>query len=327
MHPEIAKLIHRLKANGFRVNLTTTGRRFLSSEKFIERFALDPPHLLALSADDFDPERLEELFEMPLRGLKAAWKRIDPRHGQEQKFVESIYAARLVQERGIDTELLFNMVLHHGNLRHVRQMMDAIRRYIPAAIVNPYPAQDSFSGGPGDLFSAEDVAEFGGLADFFIQETLSGNPNLAKNIHYWIAMAAVLESCRSDPASASRFIAGHRVWQCYRREPAMGAGMYLQIGKANAAFVQAGFSDGAASGHAGCYWNSQTVTSSHEIRSFREVSRYLLGGMQHLAENASPRCPGCSMPRLWFNMVTTELGLNPGLRKKYFELRKSYVGF
>ena len=140
-------------------------------------------------------------------------------------------------------------------------------------------------------------------------------------------MAAVLENCRGDHASASRFIAGHGIWQCYRGDPVPGAGMYLQIGKANPDFVQIGVSSGSLAGHAGCYWNSRTVTAHTEIRSANQIHQHVLGGMQELAADVPGRCPGCSMPRLWFNMITTELGLDPKLRETYLRLRRQYVGF
>jgi organic radical activating enzyme len=330
MHPEVIWLIRELKKRNFRVNLTTTGRRFLTDEKeFVPGFIANPPHLLALSADDFDPERLAELFEMPLPQLVQVWKSVDKRHGQEQKFIEGIYAARLVKERGVKTLVLFNMVLHRMNLRHVRRIMDAIGEYLPDSLVNPYPAQDSFEGGNGELFSAADLAVLGRAVKFFIAETLKGNRNLTKRIHYWIVMDSVLERFWEYPNLASKLVAGHDIWRCYRNDVVPGAGMYLQIGKGNPSIVQIASreADAGPGGHAGCYWNSQTVTAPRKVHTAAQVNAHLMGGMQQLAAQSSSPCPGCSMPRLWFNMVTTELGLSPELRRSYLALRRLLVGF
>jgi len=328
MHPEVTELIRKLKARDFRVNLTTTGRRFITDRQFVGEFAASPAHLLALSADDFDPARLDELFQMPLGELAATWKQINPLYGQAQKFAEGVYAARLVQERNIQTQVLFNMVLHAGNLRHIRRIIAAIAKHLPGALVNPYSAQDSFVGGDGHLFSAEDIAEFAGLVEYFIYETRRGNPNLTKRIQYWLVMEAVLEIFQEDPAAASKLIAGHRIWRCYQEEPIPGAGMYLQIGRGNPVnFMQSGNGAMQPGGYPGCYWNDITVTGPSPVSSADQVARHLLGGMQMLAARAAEPCPGCSMPRLWFNMITTELGLNSELRASYLQLRQRHVGF
>lgn len=325
MHPQVMDIIARLKNEGFRVNLTTTGRKFLTSESFVKRFAQNPAHLLALSADDFDPERLEELFSMSLSGLKAAWKKIDPRRGQEQKFFEAVYAARLAKEEGWPCTILFNMVLHKGNLPYVRQMMQAITRHLPNALVNPYPAQDSFDHGPGNLFDSGSVLQFASLAEWLIQETVNGNPNLTKRLQYWLVMKAVLENCTTEyPNAVSQLVSGHHIWQCYQRA---GAGMYLQIGKGNNGLINIGPAATEPGGFPGCYWNSSTVTGGMQIASAEQVSSHVLRGMQEHAKASTGACPGCSMPRLWFNMVSTELGLNPGLVATYLRLRHYHVGF
>ncbi|MDE2312420.1 MAG: hypothetical protein KGJ93_05040 [Patescibacteria group bacterium] len=328
MHPEVIWLIRKLKALDFRVNLTTTGRRFLTDQTFVNGFVANPPHLLALSADDFDPMRLEELFSIPLDELRRQWKQVSPLRGQEQKFLEGIYAARFVQDQGIRTTVLFNMVLYHDNLNSFYLIFDTLRRYLPKALVNPYPAQDSFAGGNGDLFCAEDIQTFRQLADFFVDETLEGNPNLTKRLQYWLVMKAVLENCGEHYSAASRMIAGHHLWQCYRSDTAPGAGMYLQVGKANPdELVQIGQTNGSVNGYAGCYWNNRTVTGRKPVSSAQQVAAHLLGGMQRLSQETAEPCSGCSMPRLWFNIITTELGLNPGLREPYLRLRKKHAGF
>ena len=319
MHPEVLSLVRELKREGFRVNLTTTGRRLLTSQKFASKIVADPPHLLALSADDFDPACLDELFQMSLPDLVQVWKKIGPLRGQSQKFVEGIFAAKFMREHNAEGAILFNMVLHHGNLRHAREIMHALAHYLPGVLVNPYPAQDSFLGGNGLLFAPEDLVLFGELIDFFIAETVAGNPTLTKRLQYWLVMKAILEEC--DPAEASQFLSGHGTWQCYRHELVAGAGMYLQIGKRNPIHTATDVEPG---GHAGCYWQNETVTMLKQISSAVQVASHVICGQ---SEKVSGPCPGCSMPRLWFNSVTTELGLNPRLVPRYLDLRLQYVGF
>ncbi len=58
MHKEIAWIIQQLIQEGFSVTLTTTGRRFLDP-KWAAQVLQTPPHLVALSADDFEsPEHI-----------------------------------------------------------------------------------------------------------------------------------------------------------------------------------------------------------------------------------------------------------------------------
>ncbi len=321
MHPQIFEIIRTLKSLGFRVNLTTTGRKPLTSREFTTQLAIDTPHLLALSADDVDPDRLEDYLTMPLDQLKAVWKKIPPLNGQAQKFVEGIYTARQAMLENWPCTVLFNMVLHKGNLPHFRQIMQTITKHLPKVLLNPYPAQDSFDHGPGDLFDAESISLFSSLVDWFIQETIGGNANLTKRLQSWLVMRAVLDNCQDHPVAASKLISGHGIWQCYRRT---GAGMYLQIGKGNNSLINIGDPEATEpGGYPGCYWNNSTVTGNAQVTT----AEHLLSGMQEHAKASTKPCPGCSMLRLWFNMAVTELGLNPGLVATYLGLRYKHAGF
>lgn len=333
MNPWTLWLARQLKALGFRVNLTTTGRPIMTSYDFVKELALEEttPHLIALSADDFDPARLDEVFQMPLLELRTEWKRVNPLNGQQQKFLEGVYAARFLKESGIKTLVLFNMVLHPGNLRYVKQIISTVSRYLPDALMNCYTAQDSFLGGDGNIFSADDIKVFAGLVDFFRDETLQGNPNITKRLQYWLLMEAVLENCREHPVAASQMIAGHHIWQCYRTP---GAGLYLQIGKGrtNSPLVKIGEKKNGEKalppgGYPGCYWNSSTVTASSQAELVEDIAWHIRSGMQIRAMNAKDPCPGCSMPRLMFNILSTELGMNPGLKEPYLQFRRQYAGF
>src|SRR3989338_5624137 len=102
--------------------------------------------------------------------------------------------------------------------------MAPLQEHLPAALMNPYVAQDGFLRGDGNLFSAEDISVFAGLVDFFIAETVKGNPHLTRRIQYWLLMKAVLEDYAGDPSAVSRFMAGHGLWQCFQQDSVPGAG-------------------------------------------------------------------------------------------------------
>jgi hypothetical protein len=46
-----------------------------------------------------------------------------------------------------------------------------------------------------------------------------------------------------------------------------------------------------------------------------------------MGQKAPCPCPGCIMPRLMFDGISIELGLNPKLRPQYLKLRKKYFDF
>lgn len=324
IHPGLVELIQRLKAKGFRVTLTTTGKKLLLGRQFADQLALGLPHQLAFSADDMDPGGLEDLLTMPLAQLKALWKQTDPLHGQRQKCLEGIHGARLAVESGWDCTVLLNMALHKGNLGHFNRIERLLTAHLPQAVLNPYPAQDSFAYGPGDLFVGEAIGQFAALVDWCIAETLAGNRHLTKRLHYWLVMRAVLDTFDHQPEIVSRFLAGHDIWQCHR---APGAGLYLQIGKRNRHDRTAVDAACTPGGFPGCYWNNETTTASTPLTDAGQVPYHLLGGgMEETVRAAGRPCPGCCMPRLWFNMVVTELGLHPALTPAYLELRRRHAG-
>jgi len=327
MHPHVFMLIRELRARGFVVNFTTTGRKFLQKRSFLQEFDRDPPNLIAVSADDYEPidgMPLENVLAMDSESLKGLWRKISPLSGQLQKFVEGIYTARLAHERGNWPLVLFNMVIHRRNLDRVRGIIAGISRHLPKALVNPYPGQSSFEDG-APLFTPEDLPDFEELVDFFIAETVTGNPNITKRLQYWLVLKSVLRTYAKMPDTACAMLSGYGIWQCFKQ---VGAGMYLQVGKANPDFEQIAENANAhPGGHAGCYWQNRTVTQAAQIESEDQIENYLLGGMQDLHGSSKHPCPGCSMPRLWFNMVNTELGMNDELWPVYHQLRSQYVGF
>jgi hypothetical protein len=87
-----------------------------------------------------------------------------------------------------------------------------------------------------------------------------------------------------------------------------------------------------AGGHFNCIWNPTTIgQADYQIwdggRSPTDVVVYLSEEMKELAGRAANPCPGCIMPRLTFDMVSTELGMAKALVPNYLRLRKETAGF
>lgn len=60
----------------------------------------------------------------------------------------------------------------------------------------------------------------------------------------------------------------------------------------------------------------------------KDISHHILREKtESEVKNKDNPCPGCIMPRLMFDGISTELGLNEKLLPAYFKLRKEYFGF
>lgn len=345
MHKDILWIIQQLKVLGFRINFTTTGRKFLKDDKFVEGFIQNPAHLVAVSADDVKSlEQLEKVLAMDIDGIRAEWEKTERDHGQDQKFYEGIGTALIASQVKGFAPILFNMVLHPDNLSYALTMMQAIQERFPNAIVNPYPAQTSFEGKPSP-YRRKDIERFEELVDYLIGENLAGNHHFTRRVHYYLLQKASLEANRDNFRVMSDGVAGNNLWKCYQRP---GSGFYLQIGKApDNQFFQitrnknnegkAPFDvenstfnafSGDPGGHLTCYWENSSVSQFRQVESVQQVRNYVMGGMTRLAAKESSKClTGCSMPRLWFNMVNMELGMNPDLWPTYLKLRQKHLGF
>jgi len=155
-----------------------------------------------------------------------------------------------------------------------------------------------------------------------LTEAIDGIRTLVPRLPYWLALKSAFTTSR-DMDEAARYLMGYGVWTCYRQP---GAGRYLQAGSAEVA-RQATFAGG---GHPGCFWNNRTVTDhTRQLwdMSPADVAEHLLRGKTTLARQADPACPGCIMPRLMFDGISVELGLNPRLVPEYLRLRQAYLGF
>ena len=59
---------------------------------------------------------------MDLGDLKKYWQKANPLYGQRKKAYESVYLAKLTHNRAF-CPLLFNVVVHPGNLRVVKDVL------------------------------------------------------------------------------------------------------------------------------------------------------------------------------------------------------------
>ncbi len=246
----------------------------------------------------------------------------NPYYGQRQKAYEAIGAAHVLTAAGVPT--LFNMVLHQGNLSNALNLIDALQSVFPGVVVNPYPEQTAFFNRPG-AFTGDELFEFEELVDKFIEWHMAPRgdaPNIAKRLHYWLALKAACLAMRNTPQRWANTIAGDDFWRCFRQP---GAELYLKVGVGSDPR-----GDGMPGGHLGCTWNKETVTlPKFQVWDMpaHDISSYMLGGNIELSKKAPNPCGGCGFPRLLFNFVSTELGLSPKLLGPYFELRREFVGF
>jgi hypothetical protein len=320
MHPEITQIVAALRERPATVvNLTTTGRRAMRDAAFAAQLVDAPPTILALSADDFDDAaQVRCLAAMSRDELYATWKAIPAAQGQRQKAVEAIYTAQLLAGRA-KPQLLFNLVIHPGNLEQIETLIATLGACFPGCLVNPFPAQSAFLHEPPVI---EDMRSFEQIVDRVIG--LHHKPTLpvTKRLHYWLALKAACIAAREQPSVAAGTIAGYGLWRCYQT---FGANRYIQVGKSSGAHTKT-----TGGGHMGCFWNEQTITRS-DIQVWdappSAVSAYLQQEVQQLAARSPNPCPGCGFPRLMFDAISTELGLNPNLVPTYLALRHEHVGY
>ena len=338
MNPAVPQTTSVLRELGMPVSMTTTGRRFMVSEEYRNEFFLHSPNIFALSADDVSIAELERLLRCSPSELFSQWKTIDHRWGQQQKLFEALWVAKFFKTRDAsheakpdDPKILFNIVVSKQNITDVMQLICMLHAEFPNVIVNPYPAQTAFMG-PGNEagpFDVGDLRVYERLVDFMIRETLQGNENITKRIHYWIAMMAIVTSDLSAEEMSS-LIGGFGFWQCYA-----GKGMgsrYVQVGRSSPGLISIdpAFAQDRApvpGGHLGCFWNTETVNQSSKLTAIPQGSAYLRSGMERLAKQAAHPCPGCAMPRLTFDQPNFENGMPDPLWKLYHPFRKELLNF
>ena len=320
LHPNFLDIIPMAKKMGWKTTTTTTGKKFLYDDEFLERFSASPPDLIACSADDFGGiEELKKILDMPLADIKMFWQKANPLYGQRKKAYESVYLAKLTQNQKF-CPMMFNVVVHPGNLQVIKDILDLLRLHFTNAKINPYPAQASFGYSIVD-WEESDLPTVEEFIDYMINNQIAGVENYVSRLPYWLALKSVFLTVENKQEIIS-LISGNNIWQCFRNS---GAGRYLQAGKRenmdSKKFIPGG--------HPGCFWNNKTVTDSRQIWNLNaeEIADYLLTKKPIMGQKASYPCHGCIMPRLMFDGISIELGLNPKLLPKYLNLRKKYFGF
>lgn len=320
LHPEIITILRYLHEDHEIVsNLTTTGRRFMLDRKFCEMVLQFPPDVLSLSADAFDSgAQVRELADKSADKLYEQWESVPATFGQRQKVFEAIYAAGLLKERQ-KPDTGFNLVVHPGNIDRVEEIIVALGEAFPGFHIFPYPAQTGFMDGTG-IFNNLEVVE--GFIDRMIKAHFGEPLPITRRLQYWLMLKAACLVHHDNSKAAADMIGGRGLWKCYR-EP--GVIRYLQIGKGA---LPTGCMVGG--GYLGCFWNQGTVTADDQQvwdMDVWAVVDYIAKGAGRLAAQSSKPCPGCGFPRLLFDVVSSEMGLNDNLLPAYLALRKDYAGY
>lgn len=329
LHPEIFEIIEGAERLGLHINLTTTGGMFMMT-KFAERF-LEHPTDIALSADDFNgPNHIFKLMDalQDPEAYKATWLAIKPQFGQQRKALEAVYAAHIITEdqknKDVKTKILFNLVIHPGNITYVNQLIDSILQVFPNAEVNPFPAQDAFYNGEPS-FTEADLPLWENIIDSMIQFTLEDRPGIIKKLHYWLLLKAAFNVYKGTPVKLVEFLSGMGAWTCYSDIP--GAGRFLQIGASPEETLPG--STEHAGGHLSCFWNSETIYNDRgqaDILTPSQINKHITSGMRSKALETEDACSGCLFPRLnALDELVLVAGMNPELHAEYAALRQSIL--
>jgi hypothetical protein len=320
LHPDLLQILAALeRREDIVTNLTTTGRRILREPAFAEGLVRHPPDLIAFSADDFpDVEQIRDLAGKSPRQLWASWKGIPAGHGQRQKAIEALGAARVLSEAGVP-EISFNLVVHPGNLDQVERIVEALRESFPEGSVFPYPLQTAFLREPGTALDPRGMER---LVDRIIAAHTGDSLAIIPRLQYWLALKAVYRVYGPETGDVAHGIGGSRFWSC--QEPAL-TNRYLQVGGSttprNAKI---------GGGYLGCAWKREAAKrSSVQVWEMteRDVAE-IVYAPAHASRSKHPSpCLGCAFPRLLFDVVNTELGLNEALVPAYLELRKLCAGY
>ena len=315
MHPEVLKIIRTLKRKKYLVNFTTTGRRFMLEKAFGEELLKHPPDVIALSADDFDPKEFKTMLQLSRADIKKAWYSVPPSAGQRQKALEALYAARYIGKGR--PQVLFNMVLHSGNMADARTMVEKLQGAFPTALLNPYPMQSSFMYQTGS-YSKEYLEEFSTFVDWMLSNhsVEKGAPGFVPRLHYWMLLRTILDN--SSGTRQAELLSGE-AWRCYTQS--LGGG-YVQIGRSrNPVPLE------HPGGKLGCFWNDRTITQQGPVRSAPQVQEYIQEFREGLGTSSASPCGGCLMPRLMDDCITTESGMSEELVLAYKGVRMKNLNY
>ncbi len=324
MHPEIPEMVQTTKVEGHKVNLTTTGRKFIRNHEFTSQIINAHPDLIALSYDFSDPSEITKMGGMDPDRIRAEWRelmRIHPTHGQRQKVFESAYVAQIAKEFADFPQVLFNLVIHSGNINQAVEIIISLTEAFPGVLVNPYFEQTAFLGKQSDLSGKLD--KLNSLVGWSIAEQLSDDKitNLVPRLYWWIMIKAAIETHSGNPSKTANAVGGE-IWKCYQ-EP--GAGRYFQIGTSIIPYTNTQ----TPGLRPNCFWNNQTIADDRRVNEMKPdtIADYILYQSGEIAHESPLPCQGCAFPRLNFDIISTEIGMNEEIKPEYLELRKQYMGF
>ncbi len=323
LHPDVIAVIRELKSAGYIVNLTTTGGRLLRSPGFASEVIEVSPDVIAVSADDFQsPDQISSLASLGSDQIKRLWQSTPFVHGQRRKAIEAAFVANLSHLTPRFPTLLFNLVIHPGNINSIDSIIKALTHHHPNAKINPFPAQSAFLHSQS-VFGSEQLDHLESFIDTMVSEHSHPESQIVRRLHYWLMLKAVFLAFPDNQSEILRHLSGYDTWKCYL---APGANRYIQIGASPETH------DGTkiAGGHLSCFWNPRTIpTIGRQTWNMgpAEIEKYLNGGITEIAGRKPHPCPGCLFPRLNFDVISTELGMQPSLIPTYLTLRKFHAGY
>ncbi|MEK7163522.1 MAG: hypothetical protein AAB768_00060 [Patescibacteria group bacterium] len=324
MHPEIPEMVQTTKAEGHKVNLTTTGRKFIRNHKFTSQIINAHPDLIALSYDFSNPSEITKMGGMDPDRIRAEWRelmRIHPTHGQRQKVFESAYVAQIAKKIEDFPKVLFNLVLHSGNINQAVEIIISLTEAFPGVLVNPYFEQTAFLGKQSDLNKKLD--QLNSLVDWSISEQLSDDKktNLVPRLYWWLMIKAAIETHSGNPSKTANAVGG-KIWKCYQ-EP--GAGRYFQIGTGIIPYTNTQ----TPGLRPNCFWNDQTIADNRRANEMKPdaIADYILYQSGEIAHKSPLPCQGCAFPRLNFDIISTEIGMDKTIKPTYLKLRREHMGF
>lgn len=322
VHREILKIIHELLNLGVKVDWTTVGAKIFLEERFLEQLFFSPPTTICMSLDEADsPEQLRSYFEMSTDELKKAYQQTPVVWGQRRKLIAAIGAARKLRDTRFPTTILFNNVVHQGNIGWINELEEIIHYYIPSAMINFYFAQTAFENKEG-IWTREQVIQCEEFVDYMIENTVAlSRPWLTTRLHFWLAMKAIFVAYEGQYELIRDALCGHHVWDCFTGPSFAGqiGGTYPdKLVTINAPVVE-------LTGN--CFWNADTVNNGSLLATPEEVRGYLLSGRVALAKKAESKkkCGGCTFPRLMDDEIGMVFGLRAAILNVYLALRDKYV--
>ena len=324
MHEGIIKIIEEIRAKGYRVCLTTTGRRFINDPKFVINIRRVHPDVIALSYDFSSLREIKKIGRMTPTQIRKAWKKLmveQPAHGQRQKVFESAFTARMAEEIEDFPSIIFNLVVHAGNITEIKEIITALHESFPDVLINPYFSQTAFLGEKSEL--AKNMVEVSEFINWVVIKQFDHKRNcVIRRAHWWLMIKAAIQTYVKDPAMIADALSGQGLWTCHKNP---GAGRYLQISTGSQLYTEIQIPGLRLN----CFWNSQTIGDNRRVYEMEPaaIADYLLQKAGKIAEKASDPCPGCAFPRLNFDVISTEIGMDEKIKPAYLELRKKYIGF